>query len=234
MDGILVTFALPEEAAPFRQSWRATAIPSRVEILVGGMGAAQTTRRVLRHIQATRPALTLTCGFAGGLHPSLRPGDVLFHADPNESAAPRLQQCGARPARFHHVESIVATAQAKAHLHAQTGADAIDMESKLIRDECARLGLRSLTLRVVSDTAGEDLPVDFNRWTRPDQTLNPWAIARDLLARPALVPELIRLRRKLNHCAHRLSNTLLEFLAGESSPPSRQGENENTATCSPE
>jgi len=67
-------------------------------------------------------------------------------------------------------------------LRAETGADAVEMESG--SDSChlprARNSLRD-GWRVISDTANEDLPLDFNALSKPDLNLDygklAWAIA---------------------------------------------------------
>lgn len=179
------------------------------------MGTRQTELNVLSLVRSFRPALTVTCGFAGGLDTSLASGDCIYSADPADPAHSILKRIGAKPCRFHHVDRIAATASDKASIRKASGADAVDMESRPIREECSQLGLRSITLRVISDTAQEDLPVDFNQWTRPDQTLNPWAVARGILGRPSLIPKLIGLRRRLGSCAERLAETLEAFLLEE-------------------
>ena len=56
---ILVCFAVPEEAAPFRRN-----LPGHVTVLVTGMGAAAAERNVQPLLADTRWRCVLTCGFA--------------------------------------------------------------------------------------------------------------------------------------------------------------------------
>lgn len=200
----LVLFAVPEEAAPFRRL--AGTSGDRV-ILVTGMGAANARRETAQAI-ATRPALVLTCGFAGGLDPGLASGDVLFSLDPGLDWEGRLQSAGARAGTFHCAPRVAVTAGEKAALRESTGADAVEMESQVVRDLCLAEGIPSATIRVILDPAGEDLPLDFNALLNERQELAPAKLAAALLRSPWKVPALIRLRSQTNAAAARLAAAL--------------------------
>src|SRR5437762_3379295 len=93
---ILVCFALKEEVAPFRKM--AAGRPD-ISILVVGIGRKNAEKAVRKFLDSSssrgneaqiekqsespdivsyRPDLVLTCGFAGGLNPNLKLGDVVF------------------------------------------------------------------------------------------------------------------------------------------------------------
>ncbi|MCX6896725.1 MAG: hypothetical protein NTZ16_14790, partial [Verrucomicrobia bacterium] len=73
----LVCFAVKEEAAVFRR----TPTAARVQILLVGMGQATAAQSIRAALAASRPALVITSGFAGGLNPQLITGDVVFNLD---------------------------------------------------------------------------------------------------------------------------------------------------------
>ena len=54
---------------------------------------------------------------------------------------------------------MAATAAAKSALAAETGALAVDMETAWIAGSARRRGVPMLSLRVISDAAGQDFPV---------------------------------------------------------------------------
>jgi nucleoside phosphorylase len=176
-------------------------------IVVTGMGAANARRETTKAL-ATRPALVLTCGFAGGLDPILASGDVLFSLDPGLDWAARLQTAGARAGSFHCAPRVAVTAAEKAALRTSTGADAVEMESQVVRELCRAEGIPSATIRVILDTAGEDLPLDFNALLNERQELAPAKLAAALLRSPWKVPALIRLRSQTNAAAARLAAVL--------------------------
>ncbi|MBI5800572.1 MAG: hypothetical protein HZA92_07570 [Verrucomicrobia bacterium] len=221
---ILVCFAVKEEAAPFLRS-----LPPDVETLITGMGAAAAERALTARLHeqpqppSTPPStlhpspsnppaphwsLVLTCGFAGGLHPALRPETVVFETDDNLPLRQALLDTGGVAARFHCASHVITTAAEKTLLRERTGADAIDMESAAIRRLCRERGIPSATVRVISDTAHEELPLDFNAMIAADGKLDLGKLALALLRRPHKIPALLALGRRTKSAAERLAAVL--------------------------
>ncbi len=207
---ILVCFAVPEEAAPFRQAIAASRADAFPQILVTGMGAANARRGLLDTLQARvlAPKLVLTCGFAGGLNPALPRGTVVHDADPEAGLATVLIQAGSRPGRIHCATRVATTPREKAELRRTTGADVVEMESAVIRQLCRERGIPSATVRVISDAADDALPVDFNQLMTPDMKLQFGKLAAFLIRSPASIPGLLRLRRHTLDAAQRLATVL--------------------------
>ncbi len=212
---ILVCFAVPPEAAPFRRALGEHGIRG-VEILVTGMGATRAREVTAAALDRLPRSLVLTAGFAGALDPALRTGQVVFEADTHTPSggtiATALQRAGARAARFHCAEHVAVTAADKARLRQTTGADVVEMESAAIRTLCRQRGIPSATVRAISDEAAVDLPVDFNAVVDEAQQLSPWKMAGWILRHPASLGGLIRLQRHTQRAAHELARTLLEGL----------------------
>lgn len=200
---ILVTFAVPQEATYFRRN-----PPPQSQTLVTGMGGANARRATESVLARTPPSLVLTCGFAGGLNPSLTRGLVLFEADAGTAWDTALRRAGARPGLFHCASRVATSSPEKQRLRETTGADAVEMESAVIRELCALRGVPSATVRVISDEAGEDLPLDFNDLLTERQSLDPGRLAAALLRRPSAVLGLLRLQRHCAHAARRLASVL--------------------------
>jgi uridine phosphorylase len=212
---VLVCFALREEARPFE---KLAGHRPHLRVLLTGMGPVNARRAVRAALAAARPAAVLSCGFAGGLDPALARGDVVFTADPARVWRERLLAAGAKPVKFHCAERIAATAAEKRRLRQSTGADAVEMESGAIEAECRRHGLPCATVRVISDTADEDLPVDFNRFLGPDQRLALTRLLGALVRQPGLLPALLELRRTTRAAAQRLAAVLAAVTVAD--PPS--------------
>lgn len=200
---ILICFAVKEEAAPFLRD-----LPAGVETLVTGMGAAAAERAVTTKLVERTWRLVLTCGFAGGLNPALRPETVVFEADPDFPLSQALLDTGAVAARFHCAERVIVTAAEKTALRERTGADAVEMESGVIRRLCRERGLPSATVRVISDAAHEDLPLDFNALMQADGTLPLGKLAGAILSRPWKIPALMALGSRSKSAAARLAAVL--------------------------
>lgn len=213
---ILVCFALAEEARPFE---RLLARNAPVNVLVTGIGRHNAERSVRRTLDSTHPRLVLTCGFAGGLDPALAHGTVLFEADTVTEASPAtgalvggLTAAGARAGRFYCATRIAVTACEKRVLRASTGSAAVEMESEAIRSVCQRMGIPCLTVRVISDEAGEDLPLDFNAFMKADEGLDVTRILWAVMRSPGLIGPLRQLQQRSQAAAERLAAVLLAAL----------------------
>ncbi len=71
---ILVCFALEQEAKVSRR----TLLRSGIKILLTGIGRQNAERAFRNFLARFVPQRVFTCGFAGGLNPDLKPGDVVF------------------------------------------------------------------------------------------------------------------------------------------------------------
>ena len=201
----LVCFALPDEAKHFTA-------PSQVRVLVTGMGRENAARAVKAELAAGKPKLVLTCGFAGGLNPALAPCAVVCSEDAEAGLGERLRALGAMPGRIHCAERVAITAAEKAELRRATGADAVEMESQVIRDLCRERGIPSATVRVISDTATEDLPLDFNALMTPDLRLHFGKLVWQVAKSPGKIPALLALQKRTDAAARRLGEVLGQLL----------------------
>jgi uridine phosphorylase len=231
---MLVCFALTEEARVFR---RMAGERPQIKTLITGMGRQNAERAVREYLAGgasvppsrlvgspAPPGVVLTCGFAGGLNPELKVGDVVFeirnswHVDARQLHVPKseirnpLVEAGAKPVTFCCSDRIAITAAEKAELRRKTGADAVEMESEAIHAVCLEQGIRCATVRVISDRADENLPLDFNQLARPDRSLDygklAWAIAKS----PGKIRALLRLRKQTRGAADKLAQVLVRIL----------------------
>ncbi len=204
----LVCFALKEEAAPFRKMAAGTAAAAQAAaVLITGIGRRNAEKSLREFLATHSPELVLTCGFAGGLNPDLKPGDVVFlTVDPGLDKS--LVKAGAKPAKFFCADRIATTVAEKRALRERTGADAVEMESVPIHMVCHERQIPCATVRVISDTANEDLPLDFNQLSKPNKSLDfgklAWAIARS----PGKIGALLKLQKQTWFAAERLAEVL--------------------------
>ena len=165
-------------------------------VLAGGGDAAVLEARL--EAMAPRAAAILSMGIAGALSPLLRPGDWVVPSTVNGTATDTAWQhaiagalgvipCGLLLGR----DAMVAEAEAKAALHTETGAAAVDMESHIAARVAARHGKPFAVARVISDAAHHTLPPAARLGMRADGSMNLPAVlaslARDLTQLPALI-----------------------------------------------
>jgi adenosylhomocysteine nucleosidase len=251
---VLVCFALKEEAAPFQKIAAGGLRRGHpISVLLTGMGrenAEKSVREFLAgeaSVLASRsqdastgparlvsglapPGLVLSCGFAGGLNPNLKLGDVVFempdrrdelHESPPKSEvrgsqSTSLQQkllaAGAKPAKLFCADRIATTAAEKQKMRDETGTDAVEMESAAIHAVCREQRISCATVRVISDTANEDLPLDFNALSRPDKSLDYGRLFLALAKSPGKVGGLMKLRKQTRFAAERLAEVLAKIV----------------------
>ncbi len=154
---LLVIVGMQAEAALLPKGTRTLvsgADPERLAALLAG--------------QQADVSAVLSFGIAGGLDPSLVPGDLVAATRIRASAgawpadmawaAWLARATAARLGVLAGANAAVADPAAKKALRAMTGAVAVDMESQQAAAFAARRGLPFAALRAVADTAEEALP----------------------------------------------------------------------------
>lgn len=213
---ILVTFAVPQESRDFvaRLHHGGTLGPAEVGNLgleeVGvihtGMGAAAARMMLERALTELHPRLVIGAGFAGGLDPALEVGQLIFAE--NLSTAPRPAG-SVRPVRVVSVDHALDTPEAKARLRADTGADAVDLESAALAKACAAHHTPLLVLRIVSDSATDSLPLPSEiAYDVEHQRIRPLAILSHLGEQPRAIDPLARFAHHLPMLQRELADAL--------------------------
>jgi nucleoside phosphorylase len=206
---ILVCFALQEEASPFQ---KICAGRPEVSVLVTGIGQENAGTSARKFLASHTPSLVLTCGFAGGLNPEFATGSVLF-ATGDAGLGDKLIAAGAEPAEFFCAARIITTATEKQELRRGNGADAVEMESEAIHSVCRERGIPCATVRVISDSANEDLPLDFNRLSKPDLSLHYGKLALAVAKSPGKIGALLQLQKQTRFAAERLAKVLRQIIS---------------------
>jgi nucleoside phosphorylase len=201
----LVCFAVKEEARAFETLARNN---PNIRILVTGMGEANARRSVTAALKSPLPLRLVTAGFAGALAPSLERGTIVYCADAETRLEEPLRAAGAIPVQFYCSPRVITTAAEKAQVFASTKAEAVEMESGCIHAVCREQNVPAATVRVILDTASEDLALDFNQLMTPDLRLDPRKLGLALLKSPLKIGALLELQRQSAAAATRLADVL--------------------------
>jgi len=145
----------------------------------------------------------INTGFCGGLDPLLRVGDIVVWGKP-----PGLIQSQFTNGEIATTDRVAVTVTEKAALRAETGAVAVDMEASVVSEKAREWGVPFYCIRAVSDTAFDDMPLDFNLYRDSEGRFSRARIALAAMAQPMRrVPALLRLDRNCRIAAEALGET---------------------------
>jgi adenosylhomocysteine nucleosidase len=198
----------------------------RVVLFVTGEGpdnAAQASETLLGTVALSG---VVVVGVAGGLTSDLPPGALLVGREVLAGGSPApppdlrwLERIPNDPDVYrgtivsHSV--MLCTRESKASARARlrpAGSAAVDLETAAVAKVAARRGVPYIAVRAISDTAGESLPLDFNRFRDDSGQIDRFKVARQSLLRPGLVAPLWRLRRRVSLCAENLARLIVPML----------------------
>jgi adenosylhomocysteine nucleosidase len=164
-------------------------------------------RSELSHIDHTGLRAVLSFGIAGGLDPTLRPGDVVIAsaviAESGVWKVPakilstitsqvRSQGVKATNGFVVGVEEPIMAPSTKAALRRETEAVAVDMESHIGAAYAASRGLPFAAIRVISDPAERALPPLATKALKPDGSINIPAVMAGVARAPSQIVKLIK------------------------------------------
>ena len=165
--------------------------------------------RLVDHALQTKPSVdrVVSIGFCGALDPALRIGDIVVSGEvPEELGASFVQ------GDVLSVDRVAITAAEKGELRASTQAAVVEMESAAVARKAREWEMPFGCVRVVSDVADENLPLDFNRYRDADGRFSRTRIALAAMGHPfTVLPGLLRLDRNCRLAAERLG----EFLGNQ-------------------
>ncbi|MBT5708597.1 hypothetical protein N8737_00730 [Verrucomicrobia bacterium] len=203
----LVCFAVPSESQSLRKS------RPDLKILHTGMGHENAKKTLASYLKKReRPSMIISAGFAGGLNPAIKTGEVLIERTQNHSFSPTFNSCDAINGTFLCVERIADKAKEKGQLWKDSNKDAVEMESGVIHKIAHENHIPCLTIRVISDAADEDLPIDFNRLMTADMRIHFPKLLWTLARQPSTIPKLIRFNKNIQRSALNLAQTISKAL----------------------
>jgi adenosylhomocysteine nucleosidase len=171
--------------------------------------------------QKTNVTAIASIGFCGALDPSLKPCDIFVATDvahalsvPRSHSCERLPGLSTRPhqtGKLLSLDRVISTASEKAELHRTTGAAAVEMEAAAIAQRASEWNIPFYAIRVVTDTASESFPLDFNRLRDPEGRFSRTKILAAALSRPtATLPALLHLNQRCKLASRALGDFLAD------------------------
>lgn len=147
----------------------------------------------------------MSTGLCGALDPALRIGDIVVAAGQPETAKRFVI------GEMHSSATVVVTSREKRKLRNQTGAIAVDMESAAIAECAVQWGVPYYCIRAVSDSAGDDLPLDFNQYRDARGDFSRAKIAVAAISKPfTVLPRLLEFDRNCRFAAENLGAFLAD------------------------
>jgi len=207
--------------------WRTDAANTEITALVTGIGtqsAAQAMDLMMTMADDNRYFdVCISSGLAGALQAGLVPGDIIapqvliaenkYGDVPSDQltvdAGLRKQALagGALAANcLFTTDRVFVKASHKQDCSSR--AQSVDMESFDIVKQANAWGARSVVVRAISDTAEEDLPINFNLTLSKKNQISLMKVMRELTKNPMALPALLRFGKQSRHAAQRLASFL--------------------------
>ena len=182
---IATVFAMEFESAGFRAAQCRRLCVSIWTLGVTGRRSAAALKRM---IESSRPEIVVSAGFSGALQPGLGVGTIVIgenFSDPQIVRALRIfpdYQIGP----ILTVPDILESSEAKASAGAGSGALAGDLESAHLHQVCCEANIPMLSVRTISDTLEQDLPLPGSVLINPESgRSDPAVIFQYLFRNPA-------------------------------------------------
>jgi nucleoside phosphorylase len=232
---IAITFALPTESSAFlrrvgkkttKSHNGVTTICGRIKnkeivILHTGVGEKICRYRLENLLQETGFTFLISSGFAGAVRKDVQVGDLILaenFSDPQLlSVAQRiLKNRAVHTAKLFTSKTIIDSLPERSAMAQRHAAAAVDMETEIIANACLARGLPLLSLRVISDSSTESLPVppdvlfDVN-----DQKTNFAKLSLYLLMHPRANRKLLRFARQIRLARENLADALVTLLGSD-------------------
>jgi len=166
----------------------------------------------------------ISSGLAGGLKAAYRAADILAFREVGEISGERkmpasgwlLDQATKQGApvveKLLTSKRLVLTAEEKKRIG--LFGDAVDMESFRVMAAAQGRGIPALTLRAISDTVEEDLPMDFSEHVSESGQIAVGRILGKIAFSPQIIPAMIRFGSRTKRVTERLDEFLDAFILG--------------------
>ena len=179
-----------------------------VEVAIRAITSAELSSSALEAVVST--------GFCGALDPALGESQIVAASEvldwTNKERYDCVQVTGGAAAVSGVIVSqdrIAVAGEEKRALREGAGGLAVEMEAAGVAARVKRAGLPFCCIKVVLDRAEESFAIDWNRMRNAEGRIARGKIMIHALARPNLLPELFRLKRRSEEAARVLGEFLV-------------------------
>ena len=214
---IAITFAVPAESSDFvrllaepityagegAESIRGQIHGRPVAVFHTGVGEKSCRVHIEKFLHQEQFKYLISAGFAGALNPESQIGDLLLSenfSSPELLRSPHLDclEDGLLVGKLITVPRVIASKSERERWAVESGAVAVDMETKFIAAACAVHRVPMLSLRVMSDTPSEPLPAPPEvLFDLEKQRTSFVSLALYLLTHPGALKRLAVFRRRI-------------------------------------
>ncbi|MDA1233456.1 MAG: hypothetical protein O3A53_01500 [Acidobacteria bacterium] len=184
-------------------------------VALHGPGVENARVAVNRGFERIPVGALVSVGYVGALDPTLDVGQIFVArqiaregSPPKHVETPEFpRDIGVAQGTLLTIDRVAQTCEDKRTLR-RSGADAVDMEAYAVAEEAERRSVPFYCVRVVSDRADTDFPVDFNRARRSDGTFAGWRVLAQAGLNPSHWKRLLSLKRDSELASQRLADFL--------------------------
>jgi adenosylhomocysteine nucleosidase len=169
-------------------------------------------------LEAKRPDFLISSGFAGGAREDLQVGDLILAENFSDrqllaKAEQILAGDKVRAVKIFTSATIVDSIADRNEIARANSAAAVDMETAVIADVCAKHGVRMLSLRVITDSVQDPLPVPPPVLFNIDRQQTDFAtLLRYLLRHPGATRRLLTFSGQIARARAVLTNATVALL----------------------
>jgi nucleoside phosphorylase len=175
-----------------------------------GMGMGPAREATERLLDATPVDHVMVVGIAGGIHPEIAVGDLVFPdvvVDGSTQTEYRPDHLGSPEISGMIVSSDDFTIEpAAVQRLVDRGVVAVDMETGAVAAACVERGCRWSVIRSISDMATDHPDDAVLGLAKPDGSPDAKAAAKFLLTHPGRIPKLVRLAKGARLAATNAAN----------------------------
>jgi adenosylhomocysteine nucleosidase len=217
MPKVAIVAALERELLPLVRDWGVTRREhsgrsfrffekGEIVVVCGGIGAEAARRATEAAIALYSPVLVYSAGFAGGLEPRMKIGDIIVPRRVVNAGDGSSVDTGTGEGVLVSF-GAVASPEQKAKLGNSFAAQAVDMEAAAVAQAAEARGVRFAAVKAISDESSFALP-PMDKFVAPEGGFRTWKFAAHVLLRPWTYKSVVLLARNSKRASRALCSWL--------------------------